>query len=168
MSFKTFTLAALTAATLAMPAFADSVISVSDAYARVSTKMSKSGAAFMVIENTGAEDDQLVGVSSDIAARVELHTHKDDGNGNMKMMHVEDGFAIPAGGKHMLKRGGDHVMFMGLKTGLDHGDSVTVTLSFEKAGDVTVEIPVDLDRKADHGAMNPSGDHSGHKMKNDS
>lgn len=167
MSFKTFTLAALAATALAMPAFAESIISVNDAYARVSTKMSKSGAAFMVIENTGDEADQLIGAASDIAARVELHTHKDDGNGNMKMMHVEEGFAIPAGGTHMLMRGGDHVMFMGLNQGLEHGDTVTVILTFEKAGEVTVDVPVDLERKPDHGGMDHSG-HSGHNMKHDS
>jgi hypothetical protein len=42
-------------------------------------------------------------------------------------------------------------MFMGLTTGLEHGDMVNVTLVFEKAGEVQVEIPVDLERKAMHG-----------------
>ncbi|SFM56743.1 copper chaperone PCu(A)C [Shimia aestuarii] len=151
MSFKTLSFAAIAAASFALPAFAESIIAVDDPYARVSTKMSKSGAAFMVIENSGDEDDRLIDVKSDIAKKVELHTHKDDGNGNMSMVHVEEGFVIPAGGKHMLMRGGDHVMFMGLNKGLDHGDIVGVTLVFEKAGDVTLEIPVDLERKPMHG-----------------
>ncbi len=164
MSFKTLSLAAAAAVAFALPAFAESTIAVNDAYARVSSKMAKAGAAFMVIENTGAEDDQLVAVSSDVAKRTELHTHLDDGNGNMKMMHVKEGFAVPAGGEHALARGGDHVMFMGLTRGLEHGDVVTITLTFEKAGDVTLEVPVDLERKPDHGAMK-HGDHSSHGMK---
>jgi len=153
MSFKTLSLAAAAAVAFALPAFADSPISVNDAYARVSSKMAKAGAAFMVIKNSGAEDDQLIGVTSDVAKRTELHTHKDDGNGNMQMLHVKEGFTVPAGGEHALARGGDHVMFMGLTRGLDHGDVVSVTLTFEKAGDVTLEVPVDLERKPDHGAM---------------
>ena len=151
MSFKTLSFAAIAAASFALPAFAESIIAVDDPYARVSTKMSKSGAAFMVIENSGDEDDRLIDAKSDIAKKVELHTHKDDGNGNMSMVHVEEGFVIPAGGKHMLMRGGDHVMFMGLNKGLEHGDIVGVTLVFEKAGEVTLEVPVDLERKPMHG-----------------
>ncbi len=164
MSFKTLSLAAVAAVAFALPAFAEGTIAVNDAYARVATKMSKAGAAFMVIKNSGAEDDQLISVSSDVAKRTELHTHKDDGNGNMQMLHVKEGFTVPAGGMHMLQRGGDHVMFMGLNRGLEHGDVVTVTLTFEKAGDVTLEVPVDLERKPEHGGMK-HGDHSGHDMK---
>lgn len=164
MSFKTLSLAAAAAVVFALPAIAEGTIAVNDAYARVSSKMAKAGAAFMVINNSGAEDDQLIGVTSDVAKRTELHTHKDDGNGNMQMIHVKEGFAVPAGGEHALARGGDHVMFMGLTRGLEHGDVVTVTLTFEKAGDVTLEVPVDLERKPDHGTMK-HGDHSGHGMK---
>ena len=166
MSFKTISLTAILATSLAAPVWADSMIVVEDAYARVATKMSKAGAAFMMIKNTGDEDDQLIGVSSDVAKRTELHTHKDDGNGNMQMLHVKEGFAVPAGGMHMLARGGDHVMMMGLNRGLEHGDVVTITLTFEKAGEVALDVPVDLERKADHGAIQ-HGDHSGHGASHD-
>jgi copper(I)-binding protein len=151
MSFKSIAAVAVAALTFAAPAFAESVISIKDPYARVATKMSKSGAAFMVIENTGDEADQLIDARSDVSKVVELHTHKENEQGIMQMLHVPEGFAIPAGGKHMLARGGDHVMFMGLNTGLAHGDVVNVTLVFEKAGEIAVEIPVDLERKPMHG-----------------
>lgn len=144
---KTFVFASAVALFAAMPAMADIV--VKDAYARAANTMA--GAAFMVIENTGPEDDQLIDARSDVAKRVELHTHKDMGDGIMKMMHVEEGFAIPAGGEHALMRGGDHVMFMGLNGAMEQGDMVTVTLVFEKAGEIAVEIPVDLERKQGHG-----------------
>jgi copper(I)-binding protein len=127
---------------------------IEDAYARASTMMSKSGAAFMIIKNMGETDDRLVSADSDVAMRVELHTHISDANGVMKMVQVEEGFTIPAGGEHVLQRGGDHVMFMGLNRALEQGDTVTVTLHFEKAGDLTVDIPVDLERKPMHGDMN--------------
>ena len=69
----------------------------------------------------------------------------------------EDGFAVPAGGGHMLERGGDHVMLMGLTESLEDGESFPLTLVFEEAGEVVVEVPVDLTRQpehGDHGGMN--------------
>ncbi|SHJ31862.1 hypothetical protein SAMN05444000_10756 [Shimia gijangensis] len=158
MSFKTIAAATAAAILLAVPAFADSMIMVDDPYARVSAKSSKSGAAFMAIMNHGDEDDQLIDVRSDVAKKVELHTHMENADGVMKMMHVPEGFAIPAGETHMLMRGGDHVMFMGLTQSLEHGDMVSVTLVFEKAGEKTIEVPVDLERKAMHGQMNHNMD----------
>ncbi|MEQ9695069.1 copper chaperone PCu(A)C [Shimia sp. SDUM112013] len=151
MSFKTITMAAVAAFALAAPAFAEGMIVITDPYARVSAKMSKSGAAFMQIENHGDEDDQLIDARSDVSKKVELHTHKENADGVMQMLHIPEGFTIPAHGKHMLMRGGDHVMFMGLNETLEHGDVVNVVLVFEKAGEVPVEIPVDLERKPMHG-----------------
>ena len=163
MSFRTSGLAVLCATAVAFPTFAGdaSNITIEDPYARVSSASAKSGAAFMVIQNTGATDDRLIAAQSDVAKKTELHTHKQDANGVMQMMHVEEGFAVPAGGMHMLARGGDHVMLMGLNQSLAHGDVVSVTLIFEQAGDVTVDIPVDLERKPDHGAMDHSGSNTG-------
>ena len=145
MSFKSFSLAALIA-TLPLGAAAD--IMIMDPYARASSPAAKAGAAFMVLHNTGDQDDRLIGVSSDVSKLTQLHTHIDDGNGVMKMTHVEDGFEIKAGEKLMLERGGHHVMVMGLNDSLDQGEMISVTLTFENAGDKVVEIPVDLKRKA--------------------
>jgi copper(I)-binding protein len=151
MSFTTKLIAALAVTTLAIPAFADSIM-IKDAYVRTAMKGAKSGAAFMQIMNHSDTDDRLVSVASEVAKKVELHTHMDMGEGVMKMMHVEEGFVIPAGGMHGLSRGGDHVMFMGLTKDMIQGESVEVTLTFEQAGNMVVQIPVDLERQ-DHGAM---------------
>ena len=113
MSLKTTLLAATAAVAFALPAFAGG-IEILDAYARSSGAMAQSGAAFMTIRNSGDTDDRLIAVASDAAARVELHTHLEDENGVMRMREVDGGFAIPAGGDHILQRGGDHIMFMGL------------------------------------------------------
>lgn len=154
MSFKSTLLAATAALTLALPTFAlAGDMMVKDPYARASTKMSSSGAAFMVLANHGAEDDRLISAHSDVAKRVELHTHIQDANGVMQMREVEDGFPVPAGEMHALARGGDHVMFLGLTTTLEQGDVITLTLTFEKAGDMVVEVPVDLKRKPMQGGM---------------
>ncbi|MEP2717450.1 copper chaperone PCu(A)C [Pseudophaeobacter sp.] len=153
MSLKSLLFAAAAVVSFAGVAAADGAkIMVHDQYARVSAKMSTSGAAFMQIMNMDTEADQLIEARSDIAKRVELHTHMESGDGVMKMVHVEEGFAIPAEGSHMLQRGGDHVMFMGLNQELKHGDVVPVTLVFKNAGEVAIEIPVDLERKPAHGS----------------
>lgn len=152
-------LGAATAAlvTLSAPLMAADIM-VKDAYVRSSTPSSPTGAAFMVLMNQTDQDDRLIAASSDVAGRVELHTHTEDANGVMRMHEIEGGITLPAGGMHQLKRGGDHVMFMGLSAPLEQGSDITVILTFEQAGDIEVTIPVDHDRKPDHGAM----DHSGH------
>ncbi len=146
MSIKTVLLAAAAAATLVMPAFAGDIM-IKDAYARASGKSAKSGAAFMTIMNNSNEPDRLVSATSPAAKRLETHTHIMTDDGVMQMREVKGGFPIPANGTHMLQRGGDHLMFMGLNGPMLDGDTVTVTLTFEKAGDITVDIPVDLKRK---------------------
>lgn len=159
MSFKpAFAVAALL---LATPAFAD--IEIVDPYARASGMNAMAGAAFFEIRNTGDEDDRLIGASATISKLVELHTHKDMGDGVMKMMEVKEGFPVPAHGSHMLQRGGDHVMFMGLIDPMEQGETISVTLTFEKAGDMTVEIPVDLERQALQPGMGQGGMMHGNK-----
>ncbi|WP_421701817.1 copper chaperone PCu(A)C [Aliiroseovarius sp.] len=145
--------------TFALPAFAESKIMIEDAYARAAGANAMAGAAFMQIMNMGDEGDRLIGAKSDIAKRVELHTHIENAEGVMQMVEVEEGFPVAAGSTHMLQRGGDHVMFMGLNDTLEHGSNVTVTLVFEKAGEMVVEIPVDLERKPMHGMGHGAMDH---------
>jgi copper(I)-binding protein len=144
----------LAGAVLSLAGVASADIVINDAYARSSGPAAMAGAAFMEIVNTGAEDDRLVAVRSDAAKKVELHTHIAGEDGVMKMRDVEGGFPVPAGGHALLARGGDHVMFMGLNGPFEQGATVPVTLVFEKAGEIAVEIPVDLERQE------PAMDHS--------
>lgn len=142
MSLKTVLLAG--ACTL-LPSLAIAEMTITDPYARAAGAMARSGAAFMEIVNSGAQDDRLIAVTSDVADRVELHTHIMDGD-VMRMVHVEEGFIVPAGESVQLERGGKHVMFLGLTRSLATGDTVEVTLTFEDAGDMVVTIPVDNER----------------------
>lgn len=161
---RTFCAAAAATLALSMPLFAQGPeIAAHDAYARAGG-IGKSGAVFLMIDNTGHEDDRLIAARSDVAARVELHTHKDMGDGVMKMMEVEEGFAVPAGGSHALARGGDHVMLMGLTRDLADGDTFPLTLVFEKSGEVVIDVPVDNARKPEAAMQHGEGmgGHSGH------
>jgi len=145
-------LIAAAAAVFTLPAFAESNILIDDPYARTMGGVGASGAVFFTIMNHGDEDDRLIDAKSDAAMKVELHTHKEDGNGVMQMMHVPEGFPVAANSMHPLQRGGDHVMLMGLTQELKEGDSVAVTLVFEKAGEINVVAPLDNARKGP-GAM---------------
>lgn len=152
MTFTRLFMAGFTALMLMAGSLLAGEISVKDAYMRSSTPSSVTGAAFLILVNAGTTDDRLIAAASEIAERVELHTHKQDANGVMQMMEVEEGFAVPAEGMHALKRGGDHIMFMGLKRPLEQGEEIAVTLTFEKAGEMQVLIPVDRERKPMHGS----------------
>lgn len=139
MKLKSYLIAAAVSATAALPAFAD--IEIEHAYVRVVSPVAKSGAAFMHIMNTGAEDDRLIGATASIAKVAELHTHIME-DGIAKMREVEGGRPVAAGDVLILERGGFHVMMMGVTPGVKEGDKITMTLTFEKAGDITIEVPV--------------------------
>lgn len=123
-------------------------VDVQDPYARSANPVT--GAAFMVFSNHRDVDCTLVGVASDVAERVELHTHREV-DGVMKMVEVEEGFPIPAYGTHALARGGDHVMFLGLRQPLNDGDTIAITLDFGDCGTEEVQVPVDNQRSPMHG-----------------
>ena len=157
---KRLALPAACAATFALPAFACDGLQIEDAFARASSGMAQSGAAFMQITNAGDSDCRIIGARSDIAERMELHTHIEDENGVMRMVEVEEGFPIPAGGDYMLERGGDHLMFLGLTRAMEQGDEVEVTLIFEGGDDMDIVIPVDLERMPESHGHSHSHDHS--------
>ncbi|NNE88929.1 MAG: copper chaperone PCu(A)C [Silicimonas sp.] len=136
---------ALILSLLATPLYAGNIM-IEDAFARVARPNAPAGAAFMTIHNTGEEDDRLISASSPMAQLVQLHTHMETDDGIMKMMHVEEGFKVKAGEVHALARGGDHVMMMGLNGPITEGEEIPVTLTFEKAGDIELVIPVDNTR----------------------
>ena len=152
--------AALGLSLASLPVAAHDGVHVNQPYARLSAQ---SGGVFMVIVNHAAGDDRLVAAAApDVAEVVELHTHKEDANGVMQMMAVPEGFVIPGHGEHALARGGDHVMLMGLKKELKDGDTFPMTLTFENAGEVVVEVPVDSKRAAAAGADMQGMDMQGH------
>ena len=148
------TLAFLCALTTA--ALADPVLEINDAKAFETAPTAMAGGGFMAITNSGDTDDTLIGVQADYP-RVELHTTRFDSEGIAKMIHLEDGIAIPAGETVTLEPGGLHVMFMGLRgTPFEAGGTVAATLIFETSG----EVPVTFDIvKRDMAGQDHSHDH---------
>jgi copper(I)-binding protein len=100
----------------------------------------KVGAMYMSVMNHGAASDRLTGISTPAAEMSHLHeSREENGVAQMRAMEALD---IPAGATVELKPGGYHVMLMGLKQPLAKGAKVPFTLTFEKAGEVTVEAVV--------------------------
>jgi copper(I)-binding protein len=99
------------------------------------------GGAFLSVENTGTTPDKLLRASTDVAGTVELHTHIKEGD-IMRMRQVQ-AIDIPVNQKVTLAPGGFHIMLMGLKKKLVEGERFPLTLEFEKAGKITVEIAID-------------------------
>jgi hypothetical protein len=116
-------------------------LTVSGAFARASaTPQAKSGAAYVSILNTGAEADRLLSISTPAAANAVLHATAMAG-GVMKM-ESEDNADVAAGGMLEMRPGGTHVMLTGLSAPLIQGETMELTLHFEKAGDVLVTVPI--------------------------
>ena len=161
MLSRRFLLAATAAFTLAsaLPAFAEDALHVSDPYARSTGKVGASGAVFLHLMNHGTTDDRLIAAKSDVAAKVELHTHTLTAEGVMQMHEIEGGVPLPAGASHAFERGADHVMLMGLTRALKDGDTFPLTLVFDSGAEVTIDVPVDNQRKPGEGGMEDH-DHS--------
>lgn len=123
---------------VASPALAQETVRVFDAWARASVLASRPGAAYVTIESTS--DDTLIGASTPVAKRVMIHAVEKDGDVS-RMKHVE-ALELPAGQQVTLAPGGMHLMLMGLQDKLSEGTAFPMTLRFEIAGEITVDVSV--------------------------
>lgn len=132
---------------------------VSDPYARATVPGQPSGAAYLSIENKGNAADRLLGASSPVADSVEIHTMAMEGN-VMRMREAKE-LAIKPSAKITMQPGdGYHLMLLGLRQPLKAGDTVPLTLSFEKAGKAEVSVIV-----KDAKDIKPAQDVEGHHMR---
>lgn len=131
----------------AAPAVKLGSLTIEEPWSRATAPGASVGGGFLVLDNAGA-DDRLVAASSPVSARVELHTMSMQDN-VMRMREVEH-IEVPAGKRVELRPGGLHLMFIELKAPLEEGRSFPVTLRFERAGEVEVQMSV---RSMGAGAM---------------
>jgi periplasmic copper chaperone A len=110
-------------------------------WARATPPTAPTGGGYLSIKNTGTAPDRLMSVSSPAAQTVQVHEMKMDGN-VMRMRELEGGLEIKPGETVTLAPGGMHLMMMGLKGPLKQGEKVPLTLMFEKAGKIDVELAV--------------------------
>jgi len=122
----------------------------------------RTGVGYLTVANHGAEADRLVSASSPAADEVQIHEMAIN-DGIMTMRQIEDGLPIPAGGEAKLAPGGLHMMLVGVKQPFREGEMVPLTLTFEKAGTVDVQLKVDaMGAKGAPAAAEQHGGHEGH------
>ena len=124
------------------PSQADSQeILVDDVWARASIGMSRPGAVYLTIRNTGGKVVTLVGIETQIADRAEVHRTETDANGVSSMAYVGD-LSIAPGREVELKPGGLHIMLMGLKEPMLEGSRIKLELIFDDGGRIPVAVSV--------------------------
>jgi copper(I)-binding protein len=129
-------------------------IEIVNPFMRAAPMAGGTGAAFMTIKNHGGAD-RLLAAEAGISKNVELHTHVKDGD-VFRMRKVES-LAVASHGTAELKPGGDHIMFIGLNEPVKEGSTVALTLTFEKAGKMMVNVPVQAPGAMMPGAGMPGG-----------
>ena len=158
LSIRLAVLAAAVAAVLhgheaAAADFSVGSIQIGNPWTRATPKGADVAGAYMRLSNKGAAPDRLIGGSSPVAGRFEVHRMTVEG-GVMKMRPVDGGLEVKPGETVELKPGSFHIMLMGLKQPLEKGQKVKGTLVFEKAGKVEIEYAVEA-----LGASSPAGGH---------
>lgn len=141
-AFAALCLALLSA--FALPAAAGEAklgaISIKDAWARATPPWPVATLAFLRLENEGA-DDRLLSASSDVAGQMLIHRFVAAGD-RPAMEAQHNGVPLPAGKTLDMRAEGYHLMLLNLKNTLEAGNTVPVTLTFEKAG--AVEVAFDI------------------------
>lgn len=128
-------------------------VSVEQPWARPTLPRQQVGAAYMRL--TSPAGDRLLGATSPVAGRAELHETRMDGD-VMRMREVP-ALELPAGQAVALAPGGLHLMLMGLREPLTPGQRFPVVLQFERAGAVSVEVAVGAPERAPASAAAPAG-----------
>ena len=142
-SISKVVLAVLTASFMMAASQAMAVsITVKNVWAAAQSDTKKPGAVFMEITDNGDQDDTLVSIDTPVAKSAQ--PHKTKMKGDKKRMRKTKGLDIPAGATVVLEHGAMHVMLMGVKQPLVKGESFQLTLTFQKGGAVTVEVPVKM------------------------
>jgi copper(I)-binding protein len=130
-------------------------VSVANAWSRNSPAVAGAAAVYLEMTNNGDVADRLVraSVPASIAGKVELHetapapvspmsSTTTGGAAPMMTMKPVSSIAVPAGETVKLRPGGYHIMLMELPAQLDVGSTFDVTLTFDRAGDKTIEAEV--------------------------
>lgn len=120
---------------------APSTVIVQAPWARATPGGARTGAAYMTLVNSGGTADKLLGATTPLADTIQFHqeTADSDGVSRMREMHSVD---LDPGATIVFKPGDMHMMIVGLKEPLKEGQAFSITLKFEKAGNIEVTVPI--------------------------
>ena len=133
--------AALAFAGVAGAADRAGALHVDHAFAPAMPPGARTGAVYLAIENHGTQPDRLLGARSPRAVGVELHSMSEHA-GVMRMRAVAS-IPVPPGQTVRFAPGGLHLMLVDPKPALKEGERVPLTLRFERAGSVNVDVVVE-------------------------
>jgi copper(I)-binding protein len=117
------------------------IVNVSNSYIRLMPPMMKMTAGFMKINNNSDKSIKIIKVTSNLSKFTEMHTHKLKKDGTAVMSQL-DFISIDANSYHILKKGGDHIMFIGLQKKLKEGEIHNLTLYLDDGTTTTVSLEV--------------------------
>ena len=122
-------------------------------WARATVGSGGNGVVYLKLSNHGEEIDRLISVSTPIAENASVHETLE--RSGMISMRPAGVIEIAIGGTRILEPGGLHIMLMGLNTPIREGDVFPLTVTFEKAGPVEIQVAAE-----GIGAMKPSSTNS--------
>lgn len=126
--------------TACVQADSDQPLVVQDPWARPGLS-GQNSAIYFTIQNPASKADKLLSAATDIAQSTELHMSMMNAEGVMSMMEQEF-VDVPANSTVEFKPGGLHVMLVGLEQDLPVGNSLSLTLQFENAGEIQLDVPI--------------------------
>ena len=130
-------------------------LEIKNPWARATPKGAAVAGGYMTIINRGTTADRLIGGSSPVAGKFEMHEMKVE-QGVMRMRPLTQGLEIKPGATVEFRPGSYHLMFLQLKAPFEQGKNVKGTLVFEKAGTVEVEYAIEAI------GASPAAEHGGH------
>lgn len=122
--------------------FKASAIEIIHPFFRATPPGARTGAGYVILKNNGREPDKLLAIETEAAERVTFHRTVTQ-NGMARMVPIEGGLEIPAGGEYRLGLDGTHAMLEGLTAPIGLGQLITGTLVFERAGRVDIDFEVE-------------------------
>jgi periplasmic copper chaperone A len=140
-------------ATMAVATAATADLRVLAAHAPATPAAATSAAAYLTVHNVGATGDQLLRVSTPLAAQVQMHRSQLEG-GVMRMRPVAS-LEVPIGGSIEMSTGATHLMLIGLKRPLQAGEQFPLRLEFARAGVLEAIVKVLPAGGAARGATRP-------------
>lgn len=115
---------------------------MTDAWSRQPVSGQPTTAVYAVVSNPTGDDITIVGASSPVTDRVELHETVENADGTMTMREMDDGFVVPAGGDFTFESGGPHIMLFDIDADTYPTDQVEITLDFDGADPITFDAEV--------------------------
>ena len=121
-------------------AYSAGTLSVRGAWIRESPPNAMALAGYMVIENNGAQGRELISAKSPAFKTIELH--RSLMSGGVARMVPQQSIPVPAGGQVKLMPGDYHMMLMDPTKPLKTGDTVDVSLIFDRGETLGVKLEV--------------------------